>query len=168
MRTFTKLFVLSVALLAACQAADTTPVDPLNATYTIDRRSVTLSNGIFEEPAAPGSAAKATTRLLDKRAVGDVNGDGRSDAAVLLTVNGGGSGTFYYLSALLGTGAGKSASTNALLLGDRIGIDAVKIGSGRILVDTVDRSAGEPFTTSPSVKVTRTFQVQAGALAEIK
>jgi hypothetical protein len=168
MRTLRKLFVLSVALLAACQAADTTPVDPLNATYTIEQRNVTLSNGVFEEQAAPGSAAKATTRLLDRRAVGDLNGDGRSDAAVVLTVNGGGSGTFYYLSALLSTGAGKSTSTNAVLLGDRIGIDGVRINSGRIVVDTVDRNAGEPFSASPSVKVARTFQVQSGALAEIK
>src|SRR5712691_5715162 len=60
-------WLLTLALLSGCQTADATPVDPSNATYTIDRRTVTLSNGVFEEPAAPGSAAKATTRLTDKR-----------------------------------------------------------------------------------------------------
>ena len=163
-----KLLVASVVLLAACQSTDTTPVDPLNATYTIDQRNVTLSNGLFEEPVAPGSAAKATTRLHDKRAVGDLNADGKRDAAVVLTFSGGGSGTFYYVSALLGTGAGKSSSTNAMLLGDRISIDAVRIEGGRISVDTLDRKAGEPFSTAPSVKVTRIFQVTDGILREIR
>lgn len=168
------LLVLSIALLAACQSAvstapvDTTPVDPSNATYTIEQRTVTLNGGVFEEPAAPGSAAKATTRLLDKRAAGDLNADGKPDAAVVLTFTGGGSGTFYYVVALLGTGAGKSVSTNAVLLGDRILIDAVSIAGGKISVDLLDRRAGEPMSTAPSVKLTRVFQLQNGALAEIK
>src|SRR5438445_7843254 len=80
-----RTLLLTLALLSGCQTADATPVDPSNATYTIDKRTVTLSNGAFEEPAAPGSAAKATTRLTDKRASGDLNGAGTTDAAVLLT-----------------------------------------------------------------------------------
>lgn len=163
-----KLLVLGIAFLTACQSTDTTPVDPSNATYTIDQRKVTLSGGIFQEPAAPGSASKATTQLLDKRATGDLNADGKPDAAVVLTFSGGGTGTFYYLVALLGTGAGKSESTNAVLLGDRIGIDAVRVEGGTVSVDTLDRRAGEPFSASPSVKVTRVFQVKGGALAENK
>jgi hypothetical protein len=163
-----KLLILSIAFVTACQSADTTPVDPSNATYTIGQRTVTLTGGIFEEPAAPGSAAKATTRLLDKRATGDLNADGRPDAAVVLTFSGGGTGTFYYLVALLGTGAGRSEATSAVLLGDRIGIDAVRVEGGTVSVETLDRKAGEPFSTSPSVKVTRTFQIKGAALTEIK
>jgi hypothetical protein len=163
-----KLLVLSIALLAACQSADFTPVDPSNATYTIEQRKVTLNGGAFEEPAAPGSAVKATTRLLDKRANGDLNADGTPDAAVVITYSGGGSGTFYYLVALLGTGAGKSASTAAVLLGDRITIEAVRVDGGKVSVDTLDRKPGEPFATAPSVKVTRVFQVKDEALTEIK
>ena len=156
----------ALVLLAACQATDTTPVDPSNATYVIERRTVTLRDGGFEEPAAPGSAAKATTRLVDKRATGDLNGDGRPDAAVVLASTGGGSGTFYYVAALLGQGGGKGTATNAIVLGDRIGIDAVRIDGRTIVVDFLVRKPGEPFTTAPSVKVARVFQVKDGALSE--
>ena len=160
--------LLTLALLSGCQTADATPVDPSNATYTIDKRTVTLSNGVFEEPAAPGSAAKATTRLTDKRASGDLNSDGKTDAAVVLTFSGGGSGTFYYVAALLGQGGGKSTATNTITLGDRIGVDAVRIDGGKIVVDTLERRPGEPFVTAPSVRLTRMFQVKEGALTEVK
>ncbi len=162
----TLLFTL--ALLSGCQTADATPVDPSNATYTIDRRTVTLSNGVFEEPAAPGSAAKATTRLTDKRASADLNGDGKADAAVVLTFSGGGSGTFYYVVVLLGQGGGKGTATNTIMLGDRLGVDAVRIDGGKILVDILERRPGEPFATAPSVRVTRMFQVKEGALTEVR
>ena len=163
----TQLLVLALVLLAACQSTDTTSVDPLNATYIFAQRTVTLSNGLFEEPAAPGSAARAATRLHDKRAAGDLNADGIPDAAVVLVYQGGGSGTFYSLSVLLGTGLGKSAPTNDVSLGDRIGIDAVRIEGGRVTVDTLDRRPGEALATT-SVRVTRVFQVTGGTLREIK
>ncbi len=162
------LVLLGVMLLGACQSADTAAVDPANATYRLDQRTMTLSNGLFEESAAPGSAAKATTRLHEKRATRDLNGDSKLDAAVVLTAGGSGSGTFHYLAGLLGTGAGRSASTNGVLLGDRIGVDAVRIDGGKIVVETLERRSGEPFTTAPSVKVTRTFQVKDGSLSEVK
>ena len=163
-----RALVLSIVLLAACESADPTPVDVANATYKVDQRTVTLVSGVFEEPAAPGSAAKATTRLHEKRAAGDLNADGRPDAAVVLTSSGSGSGTFWYVSVVLGTGAGKGTATNAVLLGDRIAIEAVKVDGGTVVVETLERRAGEPFTTVPSVKAVRTFQVKGGALTEVK
>ena len=163
-----KTLLLTLVLLAGCQTTDTTPVDPSNATYILDSRTITLTNGVFDEPAAPGSAAKATTRLTDKRASGDMNGDGKPDVAVVLTSSGGGSGTFYYAVALLSQGGGKGDATNAILLGDRIGVDAIRIDGGKIIIDTLERRPGEPFTTAPSVRFARTFQVKAGALSEVR
>lgn len=162
------LVLLGAVLIAACQSTSATPVDPMNATYTIDQRQVTVSNGIFEAPAAPGSAVKATTRVSDKGAAGDLNADGKPDAAAILTSSGGGSGTFFYVVALLGTGTVQGDSTNAIPLGDRIIVDSVKIDGGKIVVDVLDRRPGDPFTTAPSVKVTRTFQVRDRALIEVK
>ena len=162
------LLLLGIALLTACQSTTAIPVDPANATYTIDKRKVTLAGGVFEEPAAPGSAAKASTRLLDKRATGDVNGDGKPDAVVILTSSGGGSGTLYYVVALLGAAAGAGESTNAVLLGDRITVTTVRSDGAKISVDLLDRNAGEPFSTAPTVKVSRSFQVTGGVLAELK
>ena len=87
---------------------------------------------------------------------------------MVLTFSGGGTGTFYYVVALLGQGGGKGTATNAILLGDRIGVDAVRIAGGKIVVDSVERKTGEPFTTAPSVRVTRMFGVKDGSLSELK
>src|SRR5262249_45390232 len=104
----------------------------------------------------------------DKRANADLTGDGKQDAAVILTFNGGGSGVFSYVVVLVGTGGGKGTATNAIMLGDRITVEGLRVDGGKILVDMLDRKQGEPFSTAPSVKVTRTFQLQGGALAELK
>ncbi len=153
-------------LLAACQVAPLP--DPAEATYAIDRRTVTLHSGVAEEPAAPGSAAKATTRLLDQRATGDLDADGRPDVAALLSFSGGGSGTFYYVAALLNLGNGKGEATNVILLGDRVRLEAVRIEGGRIVVEMLDRKPGEPLAAPPSVKLSRTFGVQTKTLSEVK
>lgn len=158
--------VAALLLGVACQAAALP--DPAEATYTIDRRTVTLHGGVFEEPAAPGSAAKATTRLIDRRAVGDLDGDGKPDVAVLLSFSGGGSGTFYYVAALLNLGNGKGEASNVVLLGDRIGLDAIRVDGRRIVIEMLDRKPGEPLAASPGVKVSRTFEVRARTLTEVK
>src|SRR5258708_15278895 len=104
----------------------------MNATYTVNQRQVTMSNGIFEEPAAPGSAAKTTTRVSDKGAVGELNADGRPDAAAILVSSGGGSGTFYYVTAVLGAAIGTGGCPNAIQVADRIVVDSRRIEGGTI------------------------------------
>ncbi len=159
---------LLVTVLACQPPVDMTPPDVANGTYTIEQRTVTLRDGVFEEPAAPGSAAKITTRLLDARDVGDLAGKGLRDAAVVLTQTGGGSGTFYYLVAVLNAGSGKGTATPAVLLGDRIGVEGIGIASGKITVRLMVRGPGEPFAAAPSLRATRIFEVKAGALSEVK
>src|SRR5882672_11178341 len=69
-----------------------------DATYIIDGTHVTLKDGISEVAVAPGSASKLVTKYFGNEAVGDLNGDGIDDIAFLLTQEGGGSGTFYYVT----------------------------------------------------------------------
>src|SRR6266568_1003054 len=87
-----------VLTLAACSAPVAAP-DAANATYVIEKSSITLANGRAEAPVAPGSAAKAVTTLTQK-AVGDIDGDGRDDVAVVLVHEPGGSGSFTYVTVL--------------------------------------------------------------------
>ena len=151
-------------MLAACQS--TTAVaspDPANATFTIERDSITLTAGRAEREAAPGSASKIVTTLAELRATGDVDSDGRSDTVVVLVHHPGGSGTFYYLSVLLNAESGAKA-TPALLLGDRIGIKTVRLDGPTVIVELLERQASQPLATSPSVAVTKRFAVQGGAL----
>ena len=126
-------------------------IDAKNATYIIDGKSVTLKNGLSEIETAPGSASKITTRYFGNVVKKDLNGDGREDTAFLLTQNTGGSGTFYYVVALLNTESGFIGS-HGLLLGDRIAPQTTVSGKGNeIIVNYADRQPGESFAIQPSM-----------------
>ncbi len=134
--------------------------------YTVEGQSVQLVNGVAETEAAPGSASKVTTRVFGNEAEGDLNGDGVSDIAFLLTQNSGGSGTFYYIVVGLKTDTGYQG-TNAIVLGDRIAPQTTEIHDGEIVVNYADRKAGEPMTTMPSVGVSKYFKITNGQLVEV-
>lgn len=150
------LFVLAAAavgyLLLEKQTAPSTEspsVSFKDATYTIDGNSITLVNGLAQSEAAPGSASKLTTRYFGNEATGDLNGDGLDDVAFVLTQEGGGSGTFFYVVAALKTTSGWQGS-DAVFLGDRIAPQTTQINNGTIVVNYAERKKGEPMTTAPS------------------
>lgn len=137
-----------------------------NLTLTIDGNPVTLVDGLSQGEAAPGSAQKIVTRIFGNEAYGDLDGDGREDVAFLVTQQGGGSGTFFYVSVALATDAGYRG-TNALLLGDRIAPQGTRIENGLIIVNYADRKPDEPMSAQPSVGVSRTFRVVGVQLIEV-
>ena len=141
--------------------------DYKNATYLIEGSFVTLSDGFFEVEIAPGSASKITTRYFGNEAFGDLNSDGNVDTAFLLTQNMGGSGTFFYLVVALQTTSGVEG-TNAIFLGDRIAPQNTNIENGIITVNCADRNPGEPFTTQPSLGVSKYFKVENNILTEVQ
>jgi heat shock protein HslJ len=147
------------ALLAACErdAAETPSpsigarADHRNIEYTIGGRPVLLVDGVADEPAAPGSAARVVTRYFGNEVRGDLNGDGREDVVFLLTQEPGGSGTFYYAAAALDSPQGLVGS-QAVFLGDRIAPQTTELRpDGMIVVNYADRAPGESFATPPSV-----------------
>lgn len=140
--------------------------DYKNATYLIEGSFITLDEGIFEAEIAPGSATKITTRYFGNEAIGDLNQDGKSDVAFLLTQDIGGSGTFFYIVVALQTTAGTEGS-NAIFLGDRIAPQNTSITNGVITVNYADRNPGEPFTTQPSLGVSKYFKIENNILTEI-
>jgi hypothetical protein len=156
-------------LLIERQNKVTTPMvgafDPLSATYLIENESVTLVNGKAQTPAAPGSAEQVETSVFSQPAVGDLNGDGRSDAAMIITQESGGSGTFYYVVAAIDTASG-TVGTNAVFLGDRIAPENIAIQNGQVVVNYADRNPGEPMSTPPSVGVTKYFSLNSSTLQE--
>jgi hypothetical protein len=173
-RTLPNVLLLALALVvvAACAPTGTaasgvtssvSPPDPSNATFKIERDTVALVNGRAEREAAPGSATKVTTTLADPRVSGDVDGDGRPDTVVVLIYQPGGSGTFFYIAALLNATGGVT-TTPAVLLGDRIKVTGVKLDGRTIVVDVLDRTAGQPLSESPSVAATKRFVIDRGAL----
>ncbi len=105
------------------------------------------------------------TAYFGNEAKGDINKDGVQDVAFLITDQPGGSGTFYYVVAALGTTDGKYVGTNAKLLGDRIAPQNTSIDEdGDIVVNYADRAEGEPFTTAPSRGITNFYRDLAGNL----
>ena len=115
--------------------------DYKQATFEIEGRPILLGT---EGTAYFGNVAK-----------GDVNDDGVTDLAFLITQNSGGSGTFFYAVAALQNAAGKYNGSNAILLGDRIAPQTTEIRNGILIVNYADRKPDEPFTTQPSVGVSQ-------------
>lgn len=166
--------------------------DAGSETYYLDGRTVTLTNGIFQEPydawltrprnpydtaeekaaylpPEPMAAGKvATVRLTDKHLVGAVSSEGMPGEAVVFTFTAGGESTYYYVTLRRTNGEWHGATTNSIRLGDRISVEAIRIEGGKLFIDTVDRKPGESLTTAPSVRITRTFVDAGGRLDETK
>ena len=169
-----RMFMVVLGLTACTSATATTPstatapaADYKNATYQVEGQPVNLLNGVSEVESAPGSATKIITRYFGNEAFGDLNGDGKQDVAFLITQEGGGSGTFFYVVVALATDQDYQG-TNAVLLGDRIAPQTTSIDNGTIVVNYADRNPGESFTVQPSVGVSRYFKVVDGKLVQVE
>jgi hypothetical protein len=143
------------------------PVSPLDATYNIEDVGVTLTNGSASLPAAPGSATTVDTKVFGQPVMGDLDGDGDNDAAVLLQQDPGGTGMFYYLAAAINTGNGYRG-TNALFLGDRIAPQDISIGNGIVVANYADRGPNEPFSVKPSIGKSLYGQILKNQLTQIE
>lgn len=136
--------------------------NPLYATYLIDGQQVTLNNGVSEREIPPGSANKEVVRVFGTPQKGDLDGDGIDDYAMLISQEGGGSGTFYYVAVGLADNiSGKILGTNSIFLGDRISPQNISVNNGVILVNYADRKEGEPMSTQPSVGVSKYFRIKS-------
>jgi len=144
--------------------------DAKNSTFLLDKEKIALKNGQAEIQTVPNSASKIIVRYFGNEALGDLNGDKRDDFAFLVTVDNGGSGTYYYVVAVINkTDAFKT--TNAYLIGDRIAPQSTSIDpkASLLLVNYADRNPNEPMSAQPSVGKTLTLKINsAGKLVEMK
>jgi hypothetical protein len=161
------LIVIGVAFSLVLTIPAQGRVDPLNASYLIDTERVTLVEGRSDVEVSRGSATKAATVILGKPVSGDLNGDGKADAAMILVQNAGGSGTFYYVAAAISIPSG-TKGTNAILLGDRIAVKNIQIRNGRIIVNYMERKTDEPFSARPSVGITRHVILEGTTLRPVR
>jgi hypothetical protein len=144
-------------------------VNPQNATYLVDGKEVTLVNGVSEQEAAPGSATKIVTKYFGNAVEIDLNSDGLMDSGFLLTQDGGGSGTFFFVAAALNTGS-STQGTNTILLGDRIAPQSTNVDPNnpvQFVVNYMERKLSDPMSAPPSVAVSRTFKLDNGKLVEV-
>ena len=118
-------------------------------------RAVTLKNGEYREPVAPGSATEMIVKLTDKRAFGKVNG--REAAAIIIINDAGGSGTFSDLALLLKRPVGW-VNIDTVLLGDRVMVHDVSIKKDEILVTLKAHGPGDALCC-PTKEQTIRFRV---------
>ena len=141
-----------------------TPSVLANMTYQTEllpAGEVTLVDGVYSEPAAPGSASMNEVTLLSSPiAYGVLNGNW--SAAVLLAESGGGSGTFVNLAVVEDLN-GVPTNTGVALLGDRVQVNDMAIIEESIYVDMVMAGPDDP-ACCPTQAVQRVYAFQDGAL----
>jgi len=144
----------------------TTTLGYKDISYTLQGKTIKLSGGSAQTDAAPGSSSKITTKYFGNDSVGDLNADLVPDVAFILTQSGGGSGTFYYITAAVMTASGYGG-LNGIILGDRIAPQTTEIKDGEIVVNYADRKPGAPLTDQPSVGMTRYYKIEGNQLIEV-
>jgi heat shock protein HslJ len=162
---------------AAPTVAAPAPVDPSaptlkelqNATYTGVEEAggpFTLTAGAWEgTPYEPGGASRpSVTFVRDFRLAGDLDGDGREEAVVLLAGATGGTGETSYLAVVRRAATGIENIATAPV-GDRVQLRDGRLDGTRIVLDVVqggEKDAG----CCPGDLVTRTWEFAGGALKE--
>jgi uncharacterized membrane protein len=122
---------------------------------------VRLADGIHKEKIVPGSAAELIVSL-GKTAIGDLNGDGFEDAAVILVTNAGGSGTFRHLAAVLNRN-GTPEHVATLFLGDRIRVESLSIRSRNIDTEMLIHDTDDPMP-QPTLKLKQKYELRNDTL----
>ena len=130
--------------------------------------SAKLSEGRWRgEPAAPGSATAAQLELVnDYVARGDLDGDGRDEAVVVLAHSPGGSGVFQYV-AVLSQRKGRAVNVATALVGDRVQVRSVRVVDRRLLVDVV-QAGPQDAACCPGQTAQRAWTLTGGKLKRAK
>jgi hypothetical protein len=185
-RTLLRVVLLGGAGLALCLGAcggsrDGAPEPPGagGARRTASLDDATLANGIYcssdivaEGPvrlangswSAEDDEGRQTLELGSLRARGDLDGDGREDAAVILMGSGGGSGVFVDLAVVLDRN-GVPVHAASAALGDRVQVHGVAIEGSEVVVDVTQHGPGDP-ACCPTQNVKRRFRFADGRLVD--
>ena len=136
-----------------------------NAVYPVEAaagKKVRLKDGHYQETIQPGAASKVVVTLHPIFVLGDLNGDGIGDAAVILVIETGGSGSFMSLVAVLND-QGQPKPAAGLTLGDRLKVESMSIGSGEISIAAVTHGPKDPMCC-PTQKTVLHYALQGDQL----
>ena len=118
-----------------------------NAAYQLavqnSHQTVHLVNGAYQSGNDPASADYVSVTLTEPIAFGDLNGDGVSDAAVLLAENYGGTGVFVSVIAMLNQN-GLAVQAASELVDDRPILNSITIQDGQIILDATVHGPNDP------------------------
>jgi len=134
-----------------------------NFTYVLEdfHTKASFKEGVFDGQSGD-QMQELHGQLIEPVAAGDLNGDGRLDAAVILTINSGGTGTFFYLIAMLNQDdAPVQAATT--YIGDRQAVNKLEIVDGKIILDFRTQGPNDGLCC-PSEHRLRRYVLENGAL----
>jgi hypothetical protein len=154
------------SIVQAGEAAAISRVDAQTLDYQgLGDASVLLRDGRYEGPPfIPGAASRRVVSLLDDIWwSGDLDGDGDPEAIVVLVDAAGGSGSFVHL-ALLGRRDGRVVNLDTVLLGDRVRIRALRVEGALVVLEAVERGAGDP-ACCPSALTERIWSLDGDRLS---
>ena len=162
---------IALSMLVAIVVGQSAPALPALQNFTFDLGEnasveggkVPLFNGRWKDPAEGGS----TFNLLPAHAVGDLDGDGTADAAVVLVEESAGTGTFAYLFALKNRAGTLTQLGHPEWLGDRSIVERLAIDRQGILsVRFLTHKDGDP-DCCPTMRIDDRFRVENGRLVGI-
>lgn len=160
---------LVLLLLVACAAPRPFPVDTLaSLTYRgTEAGPVTLVDGLWQgDPFEPDGATQPEVSLAaGDPALGDLDGDGHPDAAVVLAEVRGGSGILVYF-AVVTQEDGEPRNVDTVLLGDRVGVNRFAIEAGHLEADLMVAGPGDS-ACCPKQKVRVRWALRDGQLVEV-
>lgn len=139
----------------------------MNASYRLGvpdaHPTVQLTNGRYQSSATdPASPDYALVKIVEPVELGDVNGDGLGDGAVLLAENYGGSGVFVSILVMLNQG-GQPVQAASELIDDRPMINALSIQNGQIFLDATIHGINDPMCCA-TLETGRTYRYESGQL----
>jgi len=160
---------LVLALTAAATAAPPLTLKDLQSftfalgdTSSVEGGRVPLSDGKWTD-----TAGGSRFTLLPLHAIGDLDGDGSADAAAILVESSGGTGTFYYLFAIMNREGRPVQMGEPEWLGDRTVVQRLTIDrKGIIAIRMVTHQDNDP-ACCPTLRVDDRYRVVKGKLIGI-
>jgi hypothetical protein len=136
--------------------------DLSNAEYDLpDLGTFQLRAGRYEDQYGSG-ATEVNRAFYQASGFGDLDGDGADDAAAVIATELGGSGSFYYLAAMLNR-EGQPQQAGQAFLGDRVQVQSIGVEEGTITVIMKVAGPDDPLCC-PSQTVTRIYRLQEDGL----
>ncbi|MBW4653174.1 MAG: YbaY family lipoprotein [Kaiparowitsia implicata GSE-PSE-MK54-09C] len=125
---------------------------------------INFENGQFSDPNR--ELVATLFREQGRVAIGDITGDGETDAVMVMVVNTGGTGNFVYLAPVLDVD-GMPNSLMPVGLGDRTRVNTVTIlGDSQFSVNMVVQGPNDP-ACCPSQEVTQFYAIENGEIVPI-